>query len=55
MISMQQFLLRQPSAPEETKTDPYYLSLANRLVEIASEKKLFPSYPEKVVDRKSVV
>ena len=51
MITMQQFILRQPAAPEETSTDRYYLDLANRLVEIASEKKLFTSYPEKVVER----
>lgn len=51
MISMEQFILRQPAAPEETKTDPYYLDLANRLVEIAKSKHLFPSYPEKVIER----
>ncbi|MDE6443217.1 MAG: DUF3843 family protein [Muribaculaceae bacterium] len=48
---MDQFILRQPAAPEETSTDRYYLDLANRLVEIAGEKKLFTSYPEKVVER----
>ena len=48
---MQQFILRQPAAPEETSTDKYYLDLANRLVKIASERNLFPSYPEKVVER----
>ena len=51
MISMEQFILRQPAAPEETKTDAYYLDLANRLVKIAGERKLFPSYPEKVIER----
>lgn len=51
MISKQQFILRQPAAPEETSTDAYYLDLANRLVEIAKERKLFSSYPEKVVER----
>ncbi|MDE6008774.1 MAG: DUF3843 family protein, partial [Muribaculaceae bacterium] len=51
MITMQQFILRQPAAPEETSTDKYYLDLANRLVKIASERNLFPSYPEKVVER----
>ena len=51
MISKQQFILRQPAAPEETSTDAYYLDLANRLVDIAKERKLFTSYPEKVVER----
>ena len=51
MISKEQFILRQPAAPEETSTDPYYLDLANRLVEIAKEQRLFCSYPEKVVER----
>lgn len=48
---MQQFLVRQPAAPDVTATDGYYLDLANRLVEIARGKGLFPSYPEKVVER----
>lgn len=51
MITMQQFLLRQPAAPAETSTDKYYLSLANRLVEVAEHDRLFPSYPAKVVER----
>ncbi len=48
---MEQFILRQPAAPEETKTDTYYLALANRLVDIAKSKHLFPSYPENVIER----
>lgn len=51
MISMQQFLLRQPAAPEITETDPFYLDICNNLVKIAKEKSLFPSYPDKVVER----
>lgn len=51
MISKEQFLLRQPAMPEVTRTDPFYYELSNKLVEIAKEKKLFPSYPEKVVER----
>lgn len=51
MITKDQFLLRQPAMPEETETDRYYLNLCNRLAEIAKEKGLFPSYPEKVVER----
>ena len=51
MISREQFLLRQPCAPEETPTDRWYLDLCNRLIEIASKENLFPSYPEKVMER----
>lgn len=51
MITMEQFLLRQPAAPQETSTDRYYLDLANRLVALANEKGLFREYPEKVIER----
>lgn len=51
MISKEQFLLRQPAMPEETETDNYYFQLCNRLAGIAKEKQLFPSYPEKVMER----
>ena len=51
MITMQQFLVRQPAAPEETSTDRFYLDLANRLAEEAKKGNWFPSYPEKVVER----
>lgn len=51
MISKDQFLLRQPSMPEVTATDPFYFDLANCLVDLAREKGLFPSYPEKVMER----
>lgn len=54
MITMQQFLVRQPAAPEVTATDEYYLDLANRLVDVARQRKLFPEYPEKVVERASM-
>lgn len=54
MITMQQFLLRQPGAPEITETDQYYLDLANRLVDIAKDKHLFPDYPEKVIERTAI-
>lgn len=37
--------------PEETETDKFYFDLSNRLVDLARERKLFPSYPEKVVER----
>lgn len=55
MITMQQFLLRQPQAPEEMPTDKYYLDLCNRLIEIAKEQNLFPSYPEKVTERAALL
>lgn len=51
MISKEQFLLRQPAMPEETETDKYYFGLCNHLAEVAKNKKLFPSYPEKVIER----
>ena len=51
MVSMEQFLLWQPSAPEETETDRYYWDLCNKLIAKAKEQNLFPSYPEKVVER----
>lgn len=51
MISKEQFILRQPAAPDVTSTDEYYYNLANRLVKIALEKRLFSSYPDKVVER----
>lgn len=51
MISKEQFLLWQPSAPSESPTDKYYFDLCNHLIKIATERNLFPSYPEKVVER----
>ncbi|MDE6768736.1 MAG: DUF3843 family protein [Muribaculaceae bacterium] len=55
MITMQQFLLRQPAAPEVTSTDQYYLDLANRLVKIAKDENLFKGYPEKVIERAAMI
>lgn len=37
--------------PEETETDNFYFDICNKLVEEAKNKQLFPSYPEKVVER----
>lgn len=51
MITKEQFLLRQPAAPEITETDPFYFDLCNHLAKIAKDNNLFPSYPEKVVER----
>ncbi|MCH5226121.1 MAG: DUF3843 family protein [Muribaculaceae bacterium] len=55
MISMEQFLLRQPSMPEETETDKFYFDICVSLAEIAKKMGLFPSYPEKVVERAALV
>lgn len=41
--------------PEETETDKFYFNICNRLAEVAKEKGLFPSYPEKVVERAALV
>ena len=54
MITKEQFLLRQPSMPEETETDRFYFDLCNRLVQVARDNGLFSSYPEKVVERSAL-
>ena len=51
MITKEQFLLRQPSAPEVTPTDEYYFKLSNHLIQLAEKEKIFPSYPRQVVER----
>ena len=51
MVTKEQFLLRQPTSPEVTSTDRYYFELCNHLVDVAKEKNLFSSYPEKVMER----
>ena len=51
MISKEQFLLRQPAMPETTETDGFYYDICCGLVEEAKRKNLFPSYPEKVMER----
>ena len=51
MISTDQFLLRQPSFPDETSTDKFYFEIYNHLVEVALKQGLFPSYPQKVMER----
>ncbi|MCH5242850.1 MAG: DUF3843 family protein [Muribaculaceae bacterium] len=55
MISKEQFLLRQPSMPQETSTDKFYFDLCNHLANVAKEKNIFPSYPEKVMERAALV
>ncbi|MCH5229678.1 MAG: DUF3843 family protein [Muribaculaceae bacterium] len=51
MITKEQFQLRQPSMPEETETDVFYFDICKKLIEISENKRLFPSYPEKVTER----
>ena len=48
-ISMQKFQVRQPSYPDESSTDQYYLDAANRLLSIAEKKNLFKGIPEVVI------
>lgn len=48
-ISIQQFLLRQPSGPAETETDRFYLDIANGLLDIAGNEGLFAGWPDAVV------
>lgn len=55
MLTMEQFLIRQPSAPVETATDPFYFNLCKDLVEIAKTENLFPSYPEAVIERSALI
>ena len=50
-ISKESFLLRQPSFPKVSATDPYYYELANRLMEVAEKRRLLPGWPEAVVQR----
>lgn len=50
-ITFQQFLLRQPSYPEEQPTDKYYFALCQRLIEIADKSGLMSDYHPSVVQR----
>lgn len=55
MISKEQFLLRQPGAPDVTETDPFYYEVCIKLAKVAKDRNLFPSYPEKVIERAALV
>ena len=50
-ITMQQFLVRQPSFPEEQPTDIYYLKLSNRLLDITVGSHLLDGMPDVLVQR----
>lgn len=39
-ITTKEFLLRQPSFPEPTETDTYYVGLANKLLDVCSHSEL---------------
>lgn len=45
-ITPKEFLLRQPAYPEVSETDPYYLSLANRLLEESAAQPFVSEIPE---------
>lgn len=51
LISKEQFLLRQPSYPQTTLTDPYYYRVANRLAAIMVDEKLLPGWPAQLTAR----
>lgn len=55
MITFDQYLLRQPSAPESSESDKFYFGVCQRLAEVAKERNLFPSYPEKVIERAALI
>lgn len=50
-ITLQEFLLRQPSFPEVSETDSYYLALANRLYGEIAGSGAFADMPDGVARR----
>lgn len=50
-ISLNDFLLRQPSFPETTETDSYYLELANRLLQSMSTHGFAAAMPTGLLKR----
>lgn len=50
-ITLQEFLLRQPSFPEVSETDSYYLALANRLYGEIAGSPVFADMPDGVARR----
>lgn len=48
---MQQFLVRQPSFPDEEPTDKYYLKVANRLLDLTVGSHLLDTVPDGVVQK----
>lgn len=50
-ITMQEFLLRQPTFPERTETDAFYLDVADRLLDTASRQAYCATMPAGVTRR----
>lgn len=50
-IDIKEFLIRQPSFPKQTKTDQYYLGIANDLLDIFAKSGLGELIPESVGKR----
>ncbi len=50
-LSFQQFLLRQPSYPEQQPTDRYYYDLCCRLIDTAVQSRLLETYHTSVIER----
>ncbi len=48
-ISLQQFLINQPSFPADTSTDPFYLDIANRLLTGKETQNALNRWPEAVI------
>lgn len=54
LISKEQFLIKQPSFPEETVTDGYYHRLANLLAESMIKRKILEDWPKEVIARSAL-
>ena len=50
-ITIKEFLLRQPTFPETTETDSFYLELANRLLRDMSSHSFATEMPEGLLKR----
>ncbi len=50
-IELQEFLPLQPSYPQVSQTDEYYCKVANRLISVWSDGKVFKNIPESLVRR----
>ncbi len=53
-ISPKEFLYKQPHYPEAIESDPYYLSVANHLLELWRESNIFSELPESLIKRIAV-
>ncbi len=54
-ITLQQFLVNQPSFPEPTATDEYYLHVAQQLMDAAMRSRLPERWPEEVIRSAALV